>query len=107
MVYELRCEFKFFLSTPRVREQLATYRKRIVWICLNLYSQMKIQALVGCLKRTKACSVELQGDPFEYRNFVVVVIHVPKYAWVVQTLGEFYIRLRLKFPLIWLLVEEH
>lgn len=108
MVYELRREFKLFLSTPGVREQSTTYRKRIVRICLNLHAQMKSRALGRCLQRTEACSVELQeGDPFEYRNYVAVVTRVPEYARVVQTLGAFWIRLRFKFPLIWLPVEEY
>lgn len=107
-VYETRCESKLFLSTPGVREQSTTYRKRIVGIFLNLYAKVKSQALAGCLKRTEACSAELQeGDPFEYRNFVASVTQVPKYAPVVQTLGAFWIRLRFKFPLNWLLVEEY
>lgn len=108
MVYELRCEFKLFLSTPEIREQSTIYRKRIVRICLNLHAQMKSRVLAGCLKRTEACSAKLQeGDPFEYRNFVASVTRVPKYAWIVQTLGAFWIRLRFKFPLIWLPVEEY
>lgn len=74
MVYELRHEFKPFLSTPKIREQRVVYRKRIVRFCLNLHAHMKIRALEGCLKRIEAYSVELQeGDPFEYKNFVVVV----------------------------------
>ena len=69
MVYELRREFKLFLSTPEIKEQYVVYRKRIVKICLNFHVHMKSQVLARCLKRTKACSTELQeGDPFEYRN---------------------------------------
>lgn len=41
MVYELRHEFKLFLSTPEIREQSTIYRKRIVRICLNLHAYMK------------------------------------------------------------------
>lgn len=47
MLYELRREFKLFLSTSGVREQSNTYRKMTVGICLNLYAQMKIRALAG------------------------------------------------------------
>jgi len=66
MVYELRHEFKLYLSTPKIIEQWATYRKRIVRIWLNLYTNMKSRALIGCLKCTEACSIELQeADPFE------------------------------------------
>lgn len=104
MVYELRCEFKLFLSTPEIKEQSIVYRKRIVRIFLNFHAQMKIRPLEGCLKCTKSCSVELQeGDPFEYRNFVVVFTRVPEYAQIMQTLGVFWIELRFNFPLIWLL----
>jgi len=108
MVYELRREFKLFLSTPGIREKSTTFRKRIGGICLNLYAQMKSRALIGCLKHTQACSVVLQeGDPFEFKNFVVSVTRVPEYARVVQTLGAFWIRIRFKYPLILLLVEEY
>lgn len=109
MVLELRHEFKLFLSTPKIREHSATYKKRIVGFFLNLYVQMKSRALTRCLKCTKASSsVGLQeGDPFEFWNFLVVVTRVPKYAWVMQTLGAFWIGIRFKYPLIWLPVEEY
>jgi len=50
IVYELKREFKLFLSTPEIREQLTIYRKRIVRICLNLYAHMKSRAIARCLK---------------------------------------------------------
>lgn len=66
MVYELRDEFKLLLSTPNIREQLATYRKRILRIFLNMYAQMKSLVLIRFLKCIQVISVELQeGDPFE------------------------------------------
>lgn len=77
-------------------------------IYLNLFANMKSQALVICLKRNEACSAELQeGDPFEYKNSVVVVTRVPKYAKIALTLGAFWIGLRFKFPLIWFPLEEY
>jgi len=67
MVYKLGHVFKIFLSTPGIREQSPTYRKRIVRICLNLYENMKSRVLAECLKRIEASSIDLQeGDPFEY-----------------------------------------
>lgn len=108
MVYELKHEFKLFLSTLEIREQSTIYRKRIVRICLNLHAHLKTRALLGCFKHNKACSAELQEeDPFEYRNSMSVVTWVPEYAQIVQTLGAFWIRLRFRFPLIWLPVEEY
>jgi len=65
MVYELRHEFKMFLSTSGVMEQVSTYKKKIVWVCLKLHARMKSQALAGYRKHIEACSIELQeGYPF-------------------------------------------
>lgn len=105
MAYELQQEFKLFLSTPKIKEQSTIYKKRIVKICLNLFTNMKSRALAGCLKHTEACNAELQeGDPFEYRNFMVV--HGCRNL-IVQTLGVFWIGLRFKFSLIWLPLDEY
>ena len=38
---ELRREFKRMLSTPRIKESTATYRRRIVNFYLNQFSMMK------------------------------------------------------------------
>lgn len=77
-------------------------------IYLNLFANMNIKALVRCLKCTQTCSAELQeGDPIEYKNFVAAITRVLEYAQIVLTLGAFWIGLRFKFPLIWLLLEEY
>jgi len=77
-------------------------------IFLNLFTNMKSQALAGCLKCTEACSAELQeGDHFEYMNFMAAVTQVLEYARIVQELGAFWIGLRFKFPLIWLPLDEY
>lgn len=50
-------------------------------IFLNIYTHMKSRALTGCLKHIEACSTRLQeGDPFEFKNFVVLVTEVPEYS---------------------------
>lgn len=57
-------------------------------IYLNLFSNMRSQALVRCLKCTEACSEKLQdGDPFEYKNFVATLTWVLEYAQIVLNWG--------------------
>lgn len=56
MAIELICDFKIFLSTLDVREKLVIHKRRTMGFCLNLFVQLKIQALTGYLKRIGASS---------------------------------------------------
>ena len=38
---ELRQEFSRMLSTPGIKEPATTYRRRIVYLCLNKFTMMK------------------------------------------------------------------
>lgn len=96
------------MSTPKIKEPVATYQRIIVNFCLNQVAMMKSRALKGCLKRTEASSAELlKGDPFSFQNLMVVVTHVPTSTQIVQSLGAFWLGLKFKFPLIWLPIEDY
>lgn len=69
---------------------------------------MKIHSLTVFYKCTKVSSAGLQeSDPFRIQNFVVVVSWVPEYVHIVDLLGTFWVGLKLKYPLIWLPLDEY